>query len=97
MSTQKLVNGPNFLSLQETTKLLDEKQEEKQILRRLLKCCDINSSPRTRLNAFWKVILKAFRDFVCKKAEAKLEKLIGPNNFFGWNTCDMMNQDSTQC
>ncbi len=62
----------------------------------MLKCCDINSSPRTRLNTFWKVILREFREFICKETDAKLEKLIGPNNFFECKECDMMNQDSSQ-
>ena len=53
------------------------------ILKRLLRCADMDSADKNApLNAVWKIIFKEFRDFVCQTAEAKLEKLIGKNNFF---------------
>jgi len=60
-----------------TYSLLNNRVDGKVILTKLLKCCDMNSSPKTRLNAFWKIILKEFREFVCKEAEIKLEELVG--------------------
>ena len=72
----------------------NSQKAEKEILIRLLKCCDFKVSPLKRLNLFWKVILQEFRDYVCFDASSKLEKLIGPNNFYDQKGCDMNKQDS---
>jgi len=41
------------------------RDEEKAIVSRLLKCSDMDGSPKVRLNAVWKIILREFRDYVC--------------------------------
>ena len=70
------------------------RDEEKTLVSRFLKCSDMEGSPKVRLNAVWKIILKEFRAYVCQDAEARLEKWIGKNHFFDQITCDMMKIDS---
>ena len=53
-----------------------------------------STDKKAPLNAVWKIIFKEFRDFVCQTAEAKLEKLIGKNNFFLEQHCDLKQADS---
>ena len=66
------------------------KGQEKAFLTRLLQCCDLEGSPKTRLNAFWKVILKEFKEFVCKEVRTKLERSIGTSKFFDEEGSDMI-------
>jgi hypothetical protein len=68
--------------------------EENTILQKFIRCCDMDTTPRTRLNAVWKIILKEFREYICLDAEARLEKWIGRNDFFSQSRCDMMKIDS---
>jgi len=54
----------------------------------------MDATPKVRLNAVWKIILKEFRDYVCQDSQARLEKWIGKNNFFKQRACDMTKIDA---